>query len=57
MSDYVQNLWQDNVDRNEQHGKVGRVLTWVLAIAVPISLAAYFLRDYWYPYLSPYLYQ
>jgi hypothetical protein len=54
--DYVQRLFHDQLERDRYHGKLFRVLPWLLATIGVLSLAAYGLRAYWYPYVSPYLY-
>jgi len=53
---YEQRLFQDQFARDQYHGKLARIVPWVFATLAVLSIAAYALRDYWYPYVSPYLY-
>jgi hypothetical protein len=54
--DYVQQLWQSQLYKEQHVSKGGRVTLWVLGSAAVLSLAAYASQDYWYPYVAPYLY-
>jgi hypothetical protein len=57
MSNYVQELWQDQTLREQRHGKAGRAVAWTLGIVAAILIAAFFSQNYWYPYLQPYLHR
>jgi hypothetical protein len=50
-NDYVQQLWQQQQAREDSHGKVTRVVGWVLGVAVVVSLAGFMFKDYLAPYL------
>ena len=50
-TDYVQQLWQQHAARDEQNGRVGRAVAWVVGVAAVVAVAAYLLRDYITPYL------
>ena len=56
MSDYVQQLWQDRAEQELQQRRFTRFFGWALGVVAAISLAGYVTRDYWYPYVAPYLY-
>ena len=55
--DYVQHLFQSQFERERFHGKLARVVPWVFAVVGVVALGAYMLREYWYPYVEPYLYR
>jgi hypothetical protein len=57
MSNYVQQLWQEQTIREQQHGRAVRATAWALGVIAVISLAVFLSRDYWYPYLQPYLHR
>jgi hypothetical protein len=54
-NDYVQHLFQSQFERERLHGRLTRILPWVFVAVAGLSLAAYGLREYWYPYVAPYL--
>jgi hypothetical protein len=56
MNNYVENLWQGHALQGAHTGKPARILGWAVGVIAGISLAAYLSRDYWYPYVAPYLY-
>ena len=55
MSHYVEQLWQDRAAQELQQRKVVRIFGVTLGFIAAISLAAFLTRDYWYPYIAPYL--
>jgi hypothetical protein len=55
MSHYVEQQWQDRAMLEVQQRRVARIFGVTLSFVAAISLAAYLLRDYWYPYVAPYL--
>jgi uncharacterized membrane protein YedE/YeeE len=56
MSNYVQEMW-NSTPYASHTGKGGRVVAWIIGIALIAGIAAYATESYWYPYVSPYLYR
>jgi hypothetical protein len=57
MSNYVEQMWESNTDGYRDYGKLARVSAWVVGVLALVSIAAYATQQYWYPYVSPYLYR
>jgi len=55
MSHYVEQIWQDRATQEMQQRRVSRIFGITLGVVATISLAAFLTRDYWYPYVAPYL--
>ena len=55
MSHYVEQLWQDRATQEMQRRKMTRIFGITLGVIATISLVAFLSRDYWYPYVAPYL--
>jgi hypothetical protein len=57
MSNYVQEMWQSQSDGYRDYSQLARASAWVVGVLAIVSIAAYATQSYWYPYVSPYLYQ
>jgi hypothetical protein len=55
MSNYVQDMWQDQNFHRQQQGKSTRVLGWTLSVLLVVAAAAALSSTYWYPYVQPYM--
>jgi len=55
MNNYVQEMWATQAVQRKGHGKAARVIGWTLGALAAVSILAYLLEPYWYPYVQPYM--